>query len=75
MFNLFSTAADRFSGFAMGVCGALLISLAVQAVPTFGRSAETPADAVAQIVARRSLFTPRLPAPGPCADEPSVARI
>ncbi|MCZ4108858.1 hypothetical protein O3U67_12260 [Brevundimonas diminuta] len=52
MFNLFSTAADRFSGFAMGVCGALLISLAVQAVPTFGRSAETPADAVAHIVAR-----------------------
>lgn len=47
MFNLFSTAADRFSGFAMGVCGALLISLAVQAVPTFGRSVETPA-AVAQ---------------------------
>lgn len=52
MFNLFSTAADRFSGFAMGVCGALLICLAVQAVPTFGRSVETPAAAVAQIAVK-----------------------
>ena len=50
--NHMGQAAEHVSSFAIGVCGALLISLAIQAVPTFGRSAETPAAAVAQIVAR-----------------------
>ncbi|WP_162938840.1 hypothetical protein [Brevundimonas naejangsanensis] len=47
MFTLFSTAADRVSGFALGLCGALLISLAVQAAPTFGQATEAPAARIA----------------------------
>jgi len=47
MFTLLSTAADRVSGFALGLCGALLISLAVQAVPTFGQAADAPAARIA----------------------------
>ncbi|WP_447910523.1 hypothetical protein [Brevundimonas bullata] len=45
MFNLYSLAVQRVSGFAIGLCGALLIALAVEAVPTFGHA--PPAAAVA----------------------------
>ncbi|HEY1071456.1 hypothetical protein [Brevundimonas sp.] len=38
MFNLYSSIVDRFSGFALGLCGALLITTAIEAVPTFGRA-------------------------------------
>jgi hypothetical protein len=38
MFNLYSLAVERFSGFALGLCGALLITAAFQAVPTFGQT-------------------------------------
>jgi hypothetical protein len=38
MFNLYSALVERISGFALGVCGALLIATAVQGVPTFGHS-------------------------------------
>lgn len=38
MFNLYSAIVERISGFALGVCGALLIATAVQGVPTFGHS-------------------------------------
>lgn len=44
MFNLYSLAVQRVSGFAIGLCGALLIALAVEAVPTFGHP--QPAAAV-----------------------------
>ena len=44
MFNLYSAIVARFSGFALGVCGALLIATAIQGVPTFGHS--QPAAAV-----------------------------
>ena len=44
MFNLYSALVERISGFALGVCGALLIAAAVQGVPTFGYS--QPAAAV-----------------------------
>ena len=45
MFNLYSVIVERFSGFALGACGALLITTAIEAVPTFGHS--QPAAAVA----------------------------
>ena len=38
MFNLYSAIVERFSGFALGVCGAFLIATAIEAVPTFGHS-------------------------------------
>lgn len=38
MFNFYSVIVDRFSGFALGLCGALLIATAIEAVPTFGHS-------------------------------------
>ena len=38
MFNLYSVIVERFSGFALGVCGALLITTAIEAVPTFGQA-------------------------------------
>ena len=38
MFNLYSLIVERFSGFALGLCGALLITTAIEAVPTFGHS-------------------------------------
>ena len=38
MFNLYSAIVERFSGFALGLCGAFLIATAVEAVPTFGHS-------------------------------------
>lgn len=44
MFNLYSTIVERFSGFALGLCGAFLIATAVEAVPTFGQA--QPAAAV-----------------------------
>lgn len=44
MFKLYSVAVERFSGFALGLCGALLITTAVEAVPTFGQA--QPAAAV-----------------------------
>ena len=44
MFNLYSAIVERISGFALGVCGALLIATADQGVPTFGHS--QPAAAV-----------------------------
>ena len=44
MFNLYSAIVERISGFALGICGALLIATAIEAVPTFGYS--QPAAAV-----------------------------
>ena len=44
MFNLYSAIVERFSGFALGLCGALLIATAIEAVPTFGQA--QPAAAV-----------------------------
>ncbi len=44
MFDLYSSIVERFSGFALGLCGALLITTAIEAVPTFGHS--QPAAAV-----------------------------
>ncbi|MFE9084892.1 hypothetical protein ACQKKG_08195 [Brevundimonas sp. NPDC003935] len=44
MFNLYSAIVERFSGFALGLCGAFLIATAVEAVPTFGQA--QPAAAV-----------------------------
>jgi hypothetical protein len=38
MFNLYSAIVERFSGFALGLCGAFLIVTAVEAVPTFGQA-------------------------------------
>lgn len=38
MFNLYASIVERFSGFALGLCGALLITTAIEAVPTFGHS-------------------------------------
>lgn len=38
MFNLYSVIVERFSGFALGICGALLIATAIEAVPTFGQA-------------------------------------
>ncbi|MFK0298473.1 hypothetical protein ACIQTU_04555 [Brevundimonas sp. NPDC090276] len=48
MFNLYSSIVDRFSGFALGVCGALLITTAIEAVPTFSHS--QPAAVIATAV-------------------------
>ncbi|MET4682727.1 hypothetical protein [Brevundimonas faecalis] len=48
MFNLCSVAAERFSGFALGLCGALLITTAIEAVPTFGQA--QPAAVIAGAV-------------------------
>jgi len=45
MFNLYSAIVERFSGFALGLCGAFLIATAIEAVPTFGHS--QPAAGVA----------------------------
>lgn len=47
MFNLYSVIVERFSGFALGVCGAFLIATAIEAVPTFGHS--QPAAVIAAI--------------------------
>ncbi len=44
MFNLYSAIVERFSGFALGLCGAFLIATAVEAVSTFGQA--QPAAAV-----------------------------
>ncbi|MFK4057709.1 hypothetical protein [Brevundimonas sp. NPDC046655] len=38
MFNLYSAIVERFSGFALGLCGAFLIATAIEAVPTFGQA-------------------------------------
>ncbi len=38
MFNLYTAIVERFSGFALGLCGAFLIATAIEAVPTFGHS-------------------------------------
>ena len=43
MFNLYASIVDRFSGFALGLCGALLITTAIEAVPTFGQAQPTAA--------------------------------
>ena len=42
MFNLYASIVDRFSGFALGLCGALLIATAIEAVPTFGQAQPAP---------------------------------
>jgi hypothetical protein len=48
MFNLYSSIVERFSGFALGICGALLIATAIEAVPTFGQA--QPAAVIAPAV-------------------------
>lgn len=48
MFNLYSLIVERVSGFALGLCGALLITMAVEAVPTFGQA--QPASVIAAAV-------------------------
>ncbi|WP_292033749.1 MULTISPECIES: hypothetical protein [unclassified Brevundimonas] len=50
MFNFYSSIANRFSGFALGLCGALLITTAVQTIPTFGQA--QPAAVIAGAVAK-----------------------
>ena len=47
MFNLYASIVDRFSGFALGLCGALLITTAIEAVPTFGQAQPAPVIATA----------------------------